>query len=512
MDGQGNDVVGRRVGRYVLYDPIASGGMATVHFGRMLGPVGFARTVAIKRLHPHFARDPEFVAMFLDEARLAARVQHPNVVATLDIVAAAGEVFLVMDYVKGESLAGLLRILRGDATPVPPAVIAAIVVGVLHGLQAAHDARSDRGEPLQIVHRDVSPQNVLVGEDGVARLADFGVARAASRLMSTQGGKLKGKIAYMAPEQVSLHPVDHRADLYAAAVVLWEGLAGRRLFRGDSPASLVHEIMNAQVPRVTQLVPGIPAEVDRLIERGMARNPDARFRTALEMALSLEHVLPPASQGIVGAWVRGSASTLLEQRAQRLAVIEATPASDAPSASLAAMPAAAASPEVLGQLSNLPTRPDAAMALVPVSVGAGHEMSSISVSGEVQRTTVRRRDLRVVVASLAALAAAGLFISTRLPRHAPAGPTYAEPSASLHLEPASSVPIDPGPPLAAASASVAAAPSTTVPRRWTPPVDRGHGPPARPAASANCDPPYTLDPSSVSPDGRPLKRFKPWCL
>ena len=160
----------RVVGRYALYGEIAAGGMATVHFGRLLGPVGFSRTVAIKRLHPQFAKDPEFVSMFLDEARLAARIRHPNVVPTLDVVATQGELFLVMDYVQGESLSKLIRIAREQGGCIPGRITAGILVGALHGLHAAHEAKNERGEPLGIVHRDISPQNVLVGSDGVQGL------------------------------------------------------------------------------------------------------------------------------------------------------------------------------------------------------------------------------------------------------------------------------------------------------------------------------------------------------
>ena len=154
----------RVVGRYALYNAIAAGGMATVHLGRLLGPVGFSRTVAIKRLHAQFASDPEFVSMFLDEARLAARIRHPNVVPTLDVVATGGELFLVMEYVPGESIARLARTLRENHEALPTRILSAIMAGVLHGLHAAHEAKDERGVPLGIVHRDMSPQNVLVGD------------------------------------------------------------------------------------------------------------------------------------------------------------------------------------------------------------------------------------------------------------------------------------------------------------------------------------------------------------
>src|SRR5215472_1683440 len=228
-------------GRYRLHGVIASGGMATVHYGRLLGPVGFARTVAIKRLHAQFAQDPEFVAMFVDEARLAARIHHPNVVQTLDVVMEGGELLLVMDYVPGESLAHCLRALISVRTPIPADIVSAIGCAVLHGLHAAHEATGDTGQPLLIVHRDVSPQNVLVGADGVPRLIDFGVARAEGRVQLTREGQLKGKLAYMAPEQLrGTGEVDRRTDVYAAGVVLWETLTRERLFGGDNQGLVMH--------------------------------------------------------------------------------------------------------------------------------------------------------------------------------------------------------------------------------------------------------------------------------
>src|SRR5689334_18826919 len=159
--------------------------MATVHLGRLLGPVGFSRTVAIKRLHSQFASDPTFVSMFVDEARLAARIRHPNVVPTLDVATLGGELLLVMEYVPGESLSGLMRTVFEAGERIPPPVTAAIVCGVLEGLHAAHEARTEDGEPLDIVHRDVSPSNVLVGTDGIARVLDFGIAKAAFRVQTT---------------------------------------------------------------------------------------------------------------------------------------------------------------------------------------------------------------------------------------------------------------------------------------------------------------------------------------
>jgi eukaryotic-like serine/threonine-protein kinase len=220
----------RAIGRYWIYDEIAAGGMATVHLGRLVGPASFTRTVAIKKLHPQFAKDEEFSSMFLDEARIAARIRHPNALTALDVVAAQGELYIVMDYIHGESLSKLLR-----GGPVPLGIASAIVTQALLGLHAAHEAVDDRGEPLGIVHRDISPQNVLVGVDGVARVVDFGIAKAASQVHTTQAGKIKGKLSYMSPQQVQSEEIDRRADIFAAGILLWEAVVGRKLLaRGDA--------------------------------------------------------------------------------------------------------------------------------------------------------------------------------------------------------------------------------------------------------------------------------------
>ena len=261
------------VSRYVVCDAIASGGTATVHFGRLLGPAGFSRTVAIKRLHPHLAKDPEFIEMLLEEARLAARVRHPNVVCTLDLVEAGSEAFLVMEYVHGESLSRLVYASRRGDEPIPVPIACAIMSGVLAGLHAAHETRGERDEPLHIVHRDVSPQNILVGTDGVARLVDFGVAKAALRQTKTLQGQLKGKLAYMAPEQLTLKAVDRRADVFAAAVVFWELLTGARLFDAPEPSGSVEKILSGSVPGPRTLVPDLPPKLDEVVLRGLGTVP-----------------------------------------------------------------------------------------------------------------------------------------------------------------------------------------------------------------------------------------------
>ncbi len=309
-------------GRYAVYGAIASGGMATVHVGRIFGEAGFTRTVAIKRMHPHLAGQPEFVAMFVDEARLAARIRHPNVVPTLDVAAHEGELFLVMEYVDGVPLSALHKAARESGVLAPPDVAASIMVGLLRGLDAAHEARGDDGLPLGIVHRDVSPQNVLVGTDGVARVLDFGVAKALSQVHITQNSQLKGKLAYMAPEQVRGEGFDRRADVFGAAVVFWETLCGTKLFRAANEAAVVQAVQYQPIARPSEANPAIPPALDAVIMHGLDRDPERRFATAGEMADAIEHAIPLASARVVGEWVRSLGGVGIRTRAQLVADAE----------------------------------------------------------------------------------------------------------------------------------------------------------------------------------------------
>jgi serine/threonine-protein kinase len=212
-----------KIGRYALFEQFASGGMATVHFGRLDGAGGFSRVVAIKRLLPHLVLDREFTEMLLKEARLAARVRHPNVVQTLDVVASKGDVLLVLEYVHGESLSTLCRIQAKEQKnfiPIPIAV--AIMHGVLQGLHAVHEAVDEKGRALGLIHRDISPPNVIVGVDGMARVLDFGIAKALEHLEESVPNRLKGKTGYMSPEQIRGERLTRRSDVFAAGIILWE--------------------------------------------------------------------------------------------------------------------------------------------------------------------------------------------------------------------------------------------------------------------------------------------------
>ena len=285
--------------------------MGSVHFGYALGPGGFRRLVAIKRVHPQFAEDEAFVAMFMHEARLAAEISHPNVCAALDVVAESGDLFMVMDYVHGATLAELFRATLKTGERIPPAIAVGVMVGVPRGLQAAHEAVDIEGAHLNIVHRDVSPPNVLVGVDGVARLADFGVARSMASAAATRTG-LVGKVGYLSPEQVAGESASAKSDLFAAATVLWELLSGERLFRvPNNDAATLERIRDAAPPPLL----GLPA-LDDVLKRALARRPSARYATARDMANALEKCNVPASPDEVGAWVARVARVELATRAE----------------------------------------------------------------------------------------------------------------------------------------------------------------------------------------------------
>jgi eukaryotic-like serine/threonine-protein kinase len=318
----------KSMGRYRIFRAFAAGGLGTVHFARLTGPSGFARTVAAKCPHARFAGHPQFALTFIDEARLAARIRHPNVVATLDVIQTATDLALVMDYVHGESVNHLVDAARTRGEKVPLQIAASILIDALHGLHAAHEAEGADG-PLGIIHRDVSPQNILVGADGIARLADFGVAKAAGRLqMVTVEGSVKGKYPYLAPEQLRGEPVSRVTDTYAAAIVFWELLTGEALFLGQTEHETAHRCLYAPVPPPSRFVPDLSPRIDGLLSKALAREPSQRWPTAREMALEIEACVPAFRPSEVGAWVQRMVGPELAVRAASLAAIEQMDTSD----------------------------------------------------------------------------------------------------------------------------------------------------------------------------------------
>jgi eukaryotic-like serine/threonine-protein kinase len=277
-----------RIDRYELIAEIASGGMASVYLARLVGVGGFERFFAIKRLHPHLCNEEGFVSMFLDEARIVAGIRHQHVVPVLEVGASEHGYYLVMEYVEGETLGAFIsRSIDGDE-PMPPDVAIRILIDTLGGLHAAHEHVDPDGNLIGLVHRDVSPQNILVDVNGVARIADFGVAHATSRLSSTRAGQLKGKVAYMAPEQARGQTVTPRSDVFAAGIVLWEALCQSRLFLADNEAVTLNRLIFEPIPRIREVNPELPSAVEKVLARALERDPANRYATAADMADDLQ--------------------------------------------------------------------------------------------------------------------------------------------------------------------------------------------------------------------------------
>jgi eukaryotic-like serine/threonine-protein kinase len=320
--------------------------MATVHLGRVEGAAGFSRVVAIKRLHPSIAQNRELSASFFQEARLATRIRHANVVQTLDVVLDGDAGLVVMEYVQGETLGRLLQVACRSDEPPPPAVVSSILCGVLHGLQAAHEAKSERSEPLGVVHRDVSPQNILVGSDGIARVLDFGIAKATAQTSVTPGIQLKGKAAYMAPEQLSGGALTPRTDVFAAAIVLWESLVGRRLFLDETEAMTLSNVLRMPIEPPSAFVRRLAVDLDHVVLRGLERDPARRFASAHDMALALERAVAPASAAEVGVWVESLAREALASRAAAVCEVETGSGPEGPLAETRAHDPTPRAPEV----------------------------------------------------------------------------------------------------------------------------------------------------------------------
>jgi serine/threonine-protein kinase len=329
-----------RIGRYELLLPIASGGMATVYLSTSRGPMGFEAELALKLTHPHLLESPEFAADLLEEAKIAARIRHRNVATVIDADVDPLGVYLVMEYVEGDTLLGLTRTSR----PVPKPVALRVLLDALAGLHAAHELRDDRGAPLGVVHRDFTPHNILVGTDGVARLTDFGIAKAATRLDHTRTGLVKGKMAYMAPEQARGATLDRRCDVWAAGVVAWELLAGRRLYTRDNVPTLL-KVATEAPPRLRAVVASIHPAVDDAVACALDTDVEARCPTALAFARLLgaacrTHIGVAESEE-VAEWVANVVGPKLAARREallRVRELRAKATSATPTAVLPAVP------------------------------------------------------------------------------------------------------------------------------------------------------------------------------
>ena len=275
-------------GKYQLFASLGRGGMADVFLSVARGQMGFNKLAVIKRLRQALAEEPAFRNMFLDEARLAARLNHPNIVHTYEVGEQNGVYFIAMEYLEGQSLNKVLKEALRRKEMIEPEICARIVADALAGLHHAHTLADYDGRPLLIIHRDVSPHNIFVTYDGHTKLVDFGIAKAALSSTETEVGVLKGKVAYMSPEQAMGGRIDCRSDLFAMGIVLWELLARQRLMTGDNAANTLHKLMNEPIPRVSQAAPGIDPTLDMIVGRALEKDPNRRFQSAAEMKDALE--------------------------------------------------------------------------------------------------------------------------------------------------------------------------------------------------------------------------------
>jgi serine/threonine protein kinase len=279
---------GAQLGRYRLIRRLAGGGMAEVYLARFAGAAGFERDMVLKRIRPELAQSPDFVRMLLDEARIAATLHHPNIVQAFDVEEVGGEYFIAMEYLDGIDLRNVQLILeeRGELLPLENALH--ICAGLAAGLEHAHTMRDDEGRPLRIVHRDVSPHNVLLTRGGGVKLVDFGIAKSENRQTQTLHGGLKGKLGYMSPEQVRGEDIDHRSDLFSLGIILFELTTGTYLYSGRSEYDLLHQIAEGDIQPPSRVDPAYPPALEELVMKALAKDRDERYGSAGEIHADLE--------------------------------------------------------------------------------------------------------------------------------------------------------------------------------------------------------------------------------
>ncbi len=291
------------LGKYKLVKLIAAGGMAEVYLARQAGAAGFEKTVCLKRILPHLARDKSFVEMFLNEARLASQLDHPNIVSIFDLGEANGNYFIAMEFIDGPNLRSVAKRATELGEHLPLAEVIKIVSQAAAGLQYAHDLTDKDGHSLGLVHRDISPDNVMVHRNGTAKVVDFGIAKAANSAGNTRTGTLKGKVAYMPPEQLRGEALDRRVDVFALGVVLYELLAGKRPWEADNEVALIGQIMTSEPQPLSELRPDAPPELVGIVHKALAKNRDERYQDCNELIADLEALLVQLGQSITSARV-----------------------------------------------------------------------------------------------------------------------------------------------------------------------------------------------------------------
>ncbi|MCB9595939.1 MAG: serine/threonine protein kinase [Sandaracinaceae bacterium] len=352
-------------GKYLLLDRIAVGGMAEVYTAKSFGIEGFEKIIAIKRILPTMAEDHDFISMFIDEAKIAGHLTHANIVPIYELGKISESHYIAMEYVWGKALLQIMNRFRRMRRHMPPVMAAWIASKMLEGLDYAHRKRDRHGRPMGIIHRDVSPQNILVSYEGQIKLIDFGIAKAASRNTKTQAGVLKGKFGYMSPEQVRGNPIDHRSDIFAASTCLHEMLTGERLFVGESDFSTLEKVRNADVAPPSQMVNDLPPDLEEIVLKGLAREPDERWQTAGEMQEELQRFIalqrPPFGTSKLNTWMRTAFAPEIAKEKGRLDVFNKV---SHPGAS-PSMPMPGANPRVPSLATTSPQNPSARRPMPP---------------------------------------------------------------------------------------------------------------------------------------------------
>ncbi|GBC85895.1 Tyrosine-protein kinase MasK [bacterium HR11] len=515
--GPVGEVEGTPFGPYVLLKRVATGGMAELFVAKKRGVEGFEKTLAIKRILPHLSDNKEFITMFIDEAKVAARLTHPNIVQIFDMGRIDGDYYIAMEYVPGKDLRAVLRRAQEAQRPVPVEIAVIVAIHLCAALDYAHRARDDQGRPLHIVHRDVSPPNVLISYDGDIKLTDFGVAKAAVKMHITLSGALKGKVLYMAPEQANLQPVDARSDIYSLGVVLYEMLAGRNPFydRGDTELTILEKVRQGRVPPIRTFRPDVPETLAQILEKALQPDPARRYETARELQRDLEDFLVqrgvPNSTLYVARFIRelfpeeaGPVDEIREKLRHLPRIELRTPpaAVEAPSE---------AAPTVLVETPVPPSLPVSAEAAPPTGVGARsfEEIAYPMVTPKRRRPTALFVFLLVGLFVVIAGAITGIVLRQTSVRSRPATPVVPvspPPAPSEPTRPETPPALEPAPTVS----SEAPAPSTTpVPETPAPTVPAEAEAPApsppRPPAKAPAPPTSPMKAPEVSASTPPAQ-------
>jgi TonB family protein len=445
-----------RFGQYELLERIASGGMAELFRARRSGVEGFQKIVAIKKILPHIANNDEFITMFADEAKVAAQLNHPNIVHIYDLgKIESGGYFIAMEYVEGTDLRTVLKSGRESGLPMPIPLAVYVASKVASALDYAHRRRDARGEELRIVHRDVSPQNILISHEGEIKLCDFGIAKADRKVSRTESGSLKGKLQYMSPEQAWGKPIDHRSDLFSLGCVLHEMLTGERLFRGDSDMTVLELVRKADVPAPSRVNSEVPAALDAIVLKALAKEPEDRYSTGSELLRDLESVLYSYTPAPGSADV---AIYLNRLREAQTATPGPSPAKTqpAPAARAKERPREEATPTAPPPpAAAAPPPPEVAPAAIPAP--AAPESAGVFGSFSAARVDSEKRGRLPLYAGIAAVLLVGVSLALVLTRK---GGTVAAPAAATPLPVATAPPLAEGvapPPLTTPVAVAAAA-------------------------------------------------------